>query len=252
MKKTFRAVVLSALAVGVLSVAAKADPFADFDQYLTNSRIVAESRLGYFAEDFGGLLGGADFNSGRALGFPGFDVGIAATIQAKPNANNVLLNNAGVKAFGIPLLQASVGLPVIGADITLRGTSLAGLSIIGGGLRYGVLKSGTVTKFIPDVSVSVFYDVITYDYFKGSHMSFDAAASFDIPVIKPFVGIGLDRTSLEVKDVIAAVDGVKADSAKLRYTLGVKFSPLPLAYIYGAYSMLHGQTGYQAGLGVRF
>jgi len=45
---------------------------------------------------------------------------------------------------------------------------------------------------------------------------------------------------------------VKADISKTRYTVGVKFSPLPLLYIYGAYSSLHGVGGYNAGLGARF
>lgn len=250
MKILLKVTVLSALITGVFAVSAKAGTFSDFNTDIGANRIAAKALLTPFTEDFGGLIGGADFNSGRALGFPGFDVGIAATVQSKPDTKNTLLT--GVDAFGLPLLQASVGLPAIGADITLRGVSLAGLSVIGGGLRYGVLKSGTLTKFIPDVSVCAFYDVISYDYFKGSHLSFSAAASFDIPVIKPFVGIGLDSTSLEVKGVNAVVNGVKADAAKLRYTLGVKFSPLPLVYIYGAYSMLHGQTGYQGGLGARF
>ncbi|OGS11409.1 MAG: hypothetical protein A2285_07775 [Elusimicrobia bacterium RIFOXYA12_FULL_57_11] len=252
MRKILKIFVLSALAAGIFSGSASADPFSDFDTYIGNSAAAAKGMLTPFAEDFGGLIGGADFNSGRALGFPGFDVGVAFTVQAKPNKNNLLLKNADVKAFGIPLLQASVGLPVAGADIALRGLTLSGLSIIGGGVRCPVLKSGALTKFIPDVSVSAFYDVISYDYFEGSHMSVDVAASFDIPVIKPFVGVGLDRTTLEIKGVSAAVNGVDAAISKPRYTMGVKFSPLPLVYVYGAYSVLHGQAGYQGGLGARF
>ncbi|MEI7529886.1 MAG: hypothetical protein WCK76_13200 [Elusimicrobiota bacterium] len=253
MNKLLKITVFAALAAGILSGPAMADPFSDFKKdIILNTQAQAKGMLSPFAEDFGGLIGGADFNNGRALGFPGFDVGIAATIQAKPNVNNTLLKNAGVNAFGIPLVQASVGLPLVGADLAVRGLSLSGLSIIGGGVRYPVLKSGTLTKFIPDVSVSAFYDVITYDYFKGTHMSVDAAASFDIPIIKPFIGVGLDRTTLEVKGVNALLDGVDATISKPRYTLGVKFSPLPLVYVYGAYSSLHGVDGYNFGLGARF
>lgn len=253
MKKLLKPVLLAVLGSFVFYGSAKADAFGDFkDDIINQAQAQAKGLLTPFAEDFGGLIGGADFNSGRALGFPGFDVGIAVTVQAKPNPNNTLLKDANVDAFGIPLLQASVGLPVIDADVTLRGLSVSGLSVIGGGVRKSVLKSGTLTKFIPDVSVAAFYDVIDYDYFKGNHMSFDVSASFDIPVIKPFVGVGIDRTTLEVQGVSALLNGVDATISKPRYTLGVKFSPLPLLYVYGAYSSLHGQSGYQAGLGARF
>lgn len=249
MKNISKTVLFAALAVGVFAGSAKADPFSDFK---TQIQAQGKALLTPFAEDFGGLIGGSDFNSGRALGFPGFDVGLAMTVQSKPGAGNLLLKNAGVEAFGLPLLQGSVGLPVIGADITLRGISVSGLSVIGGGLRYPIYKSSALTMFIPDVSVSAFYDVIDYTYFKGSHLSFDVAASFNIPIVKPFVGVGLDNTSMEIQGVDATLNGVKADISKTRYTVGVKFSPLPLLYIYGAYSSLHGQGGYNAGLGARF
>ncbi|HBA59682.1 MAG TPA: hypothetical protein DCZ92_02435 [Elusimicrobia bacterium] len=256
MKKILRPVLLAVLAAGVFAVSAKADPFADFNTYVGASKVQAEARLAPFVEDLGGVIGGNDFNSGRNIGFPGFDVGIAATVQAKPNDNNSILNDSDVNAFGVPLVRASVALPVIDADLTLRGLTLSGFSIIGAGVSYNVLKSGTVTKFIPDVSVSAFYDVINYDYFKGSHMSLNAVASFDIPVIKPFIGVGLDRTTLKVQDVPGAVgtlvNGAEATISKPRYTLGVRFSPLPLLYVYGAYSSLHGQPGYNGGLGVKF
>jgi hypothetical protein len=134
----------------------------------------------------------------------------------------------------------------------VRGVGYSGFSIVGGGLRYGLLKSGTLTKFIPDVSVSAYYDVISYDYFKGSHMSLDASASFDIPVIKPYVGVGIDRTKLEIKNVSTLLNGTDASISKPRYTVGVRLSPLPLLYVYGAYNILHGQTGYSIGAGAKF
>lgn len=102
------------------------------------------------------------------------------------------------------------------------------------------------------MAVAAYYDVITYDFFKGTHMSFDVSASFDIPVIKPFAGVGIDRTKLEIKNVSAALDGASGSISKPRYTLGVRLSPMPFLYIYGAYNMLHGQTGYSMGAGAKF
>ncbi len=241
--------ILSVCLLPFLAAGVKADPFSDF-----KTQIAAQGKalLKPFAADLGGIIGANDFNSGRSLGFPGFEAGLAATIQAKPSSNNRVLRDADVKAFGAALLHAGAALPLVGADVMVRGVSYSGFSIVGAGLRYGVLKSGTLTKFIPDVSVSAYYDAINYDYFKGSHISLDAVASFDIPVIKPYAGVGLDRTKLEIKGVNALLNGVDASISKPRYTLGVRLSPLPLLYVYGAYNILHGQTGYSVGAGAKF
>lgn len=233
----------------LLAAGAKADPFSDFKAII---QAQGKALLKPFAADLGGVIGANDFNSGRAIGFPGFEAGLAATLQAKPSAENRILRDADVKTFGAALAHAGVALPVINADLMVRGLGYSGFSIIGGGLRVPVLKSGTVTKFIPDVSVSAYYDVINYTYFKGTHMSLDAAASFDLPVIKPFVGVGLDRTKVEIKNVDAALNGTSGTISKPRYTVGVRLSPMPLLYVYGAYNILHGQTGYSAGAGLKF
>lgn len=237
--------ILSLCILPLLAAGAKADPFSKFKAN------VQGAYLKPFAADLGGILGGNDFHSGAAIGFPGFDAGLAATIQSKPGTENRILRNAKVNSFGMPVLHAGAALPLIGADVMLRGVSLSGFSIVGGGLRYPVLKSGTVTMFIPDVSVAAYYDVITYDYFKGTHMSLDASASFNIPVIKPFAGVGVDRTKVEVKNV-PGFNGLSGSISKTRYTVGVRFSPLPLLYVYGAYNILHGQTGYSMGAGAKF
>ncbi|MEW5951985.1 MAG: hypothetical protein GX447_06415 [Elusimicrobia bacterium] len=227
----------------------KADSFEDF-----KTQIAADAKglIKPFAADFGGVLGGNDFSSGRALGFPGFDIGISMAVQSKPSSENLVLKNAKVDAFGIPMVNAAVGLPFAGIDVMARGFSYSGLSIVGGGLRYNIFKSGTLTKFMPDLSVSAFYDSINYDYFKGGHMSFNLAASFDFPIIKPFAGIGFDKTNLEVKNVNPSVNGIDGSISKSRYTLGARLTVMPLIYIYGAYSSLHGQSAYNAGLGARF
>lgn len=242
-------IMLSLCLLPLLASGAKADPFEDFKAEIQQQ---GRALLKPFAMDLGGLVGANDFNSGRSLGFPGFEAGLAATVQAKPSPENRLLRDAGVDAFGVAMVHGGVALPVIGADVMARATGYSGFSIIGGGLRKSVLKSGTLTKFIPDVSVAAYYDIITYDYFKGSHLSLDASASFDIPVIKPYVGVGVDRTTLEIKNVDATLNGVDATISKPRYTVGVRLSPLPLLYVYGAYNILHGQAGYSLGAGAKF
>lgn len=236
---------------GLLCLLLAGSVYADTFKHFKN--ITTSDYLKPFAEDVGGIIGGNDFNSGRALGFPGFDVGLSFTVQSKPNTDNKVLKDAGVDAFGIGFLNASVGLPLIGTDVMVRGFSLSGLTIIGGGLRYNIFKSGTLTKFMPDLSVSAFYDNISYDYFKGNHISMNLVASFDFPIIKPFAGFGIDKTKLEIKKANdSTLNGLDDSISKTRWTVGAKLTVLPLVYIYGAYSSLHNQSAYNAGLGVRF
>lgn len=248
MKKITVMVSLLALTMFVFANSAKADSFEDFKAQIQE---LGKTYIKPFAEDFGGLIGGADFNSGRTVGFPGFDVGLVLVAQSKPNDDNRILKNAGVDAFGIPFLQGSIGLPLVGMDVAVRGIAYSGLTILGGGIRYSFHKSG-IAKFIPDVMVSGFYDVINYDYFKGSHYSLNASASFDIPVVKPFVGIGYDNTEIKIKDVSATLNGISDSTGKIRYTAGIKLIPFPFLYVFGAYSIFHGQSGYQLGAGAKF
>jgi hypothetical protein len=150
------------------------------------------------------------------------------------------------------LLQGSAALPLIGADVVLRGVNYSGFSVVGGGLRYPIFRSGTLTKFIPDVSVSVFYDAVKFRYFTGRHMSADLAASFDLPFIQPFAGIGYDRTRVEITGISAAFDGMDAIVARPRYTAGARLTPFPFLYVFGAYTLLHDRHGVNFGAGARF
>jgi hypothetical protein len=240
---------LAAMLAVLLSAGLRADTFDPLGKFKAN---LADGLVKPFAADLGGLIGGADFSSGRTVGFPGFDVGAVGMIQAQPDTDNVILKAAKVKAFGLGLLQGSVALPFLGADLAVRGVTYSNLSVVGGGVRYPIFRSGTLTAFLPDVSVSAFYDAVKFDYFTARHLSADLAASFDLPFIKPFAGIGYDRTKVEIKGVSAEFNGMDAIVAKPRYTAGARITPFPFLYVFGAYTLLHGQHGFNFGAGAKF
>ncbi|MCX7641862.1 MAG: hypothetical protein N2Z20_04430 [Elusimicrobiales bacterium] len=234
------------LVLCVLPITLLAGPFDDFKQYFQQNYFKA------FVKDVGGVIGANDFNSGRALGFPGFDVGFNMAVQKEPSSDNKILKNADVKSFGIPLIHASIGLPFTGFDIILRGFSYSDLKILGGGIRYNIFKSGMITKFMPDFSAVFYYDTIDFKYFEGKHISLNIVGSWDLPIIKPFAGVGFDRTKLETKNIGVGFNGISETASKPRYTVGIKFCPIPLMYIYGAYSIIHSENAYNFGLGMRF
>jgi len=229
----------------LLGASLMASPFDQFKSRVQNNLIKP------FAKDLGGVLGGGDFHSGRALGFPGFDVQATAAVQFKPDKDNVILDAAGVKAFGVPRVQVEVGLPY-NIDVIARGLSAYGGSILGGGLRYGIWKT-KVLGMLPDIAVSAFGDRFDHDLFKVSHFSFNLVVSFNLPVIKPYLGVGLDSTKVTIKDAAnPALIGLSAKSTGSRITAGVDLTFIPFTHVYGAYSLFNGNSGAEFGLGVRF
>src|SRR4051812_8740561 len=97
------------LAAALLAAAAPA--FAGADQYGAFEQFADEGSLKPFTRDLGGVLGAATFNSGRPLGFSGFDVGARFGGQFYPSKGDNILRNKGVRLFGLPWVQAEIGLP---------------------------------------------------------------------------------------------------------------------------------------------
>lgn len=250
MKKLTRLlIVLSALAS-----AAHADPYNDFKTRVT------ETALKPFALDIGGLLGAASFSDGRALGFPGFRLDVLGVVQSRPDRANVIMHAAGIKAFGIPMLEAAVGLPGK-IDLVVHGLEVNHVSIIGGGVRYGIFKSGLLTKPIPNIGVGFFGDKASHSFFKATHFGANISASWNLPIVTPFIGAGFDTTKIVVGAAAnpaltaaqnAALVSAHTSASGSRFTAGVDVTPFPFARIHAAYVLLHGIGGGKFGLGVQF
>ena len=247
MKKTVLIAAAFALSA-LLSGPAKAGIADDFTKNLTKSAMEP------FAADIGGLIGQTDFHTGRTVGFPGFDVGAAVNGQFAPSKGNTILETAAVKTFAVPMIQGTIGLP-FGFEACVRGIGYSGNTLIGGGLRYSIMRN-TVAKFLPDISAGVFYDKFKNDAFDLNHYSGSVIASFDIPVVKPYIGVGFDTTKLTAQvpstSGLPVAVGDSVTVTKPRMSVGINITPFPLTYVYGAYSWLHVSNGFSAGLGARF
>lgn len=230
----------------LLPSAVRADPFAEFE-----ARVQADL-VKPFALDLGGVLGGASAHTGRTLGFPGFWAGIAAGVQLRPDRDDRVLRDSGVKAFGVPLLEVGVGLP-FKIDVIVHGASAGGASVYGGGLRYGLYRTDLIDSFLPNVSVSAFGDKVNHKYFSASHGALNAAATWNLPVVKPFLLAGLDVTEVKVGAATTpGVAGTKATARGSRFSAGVDIHPLPLTSLRAAYTLRHGIPGFDLGFGVQF
>ncbi|PIR15989.1 MAG: hypothetical protein COV48_11360 [Elusimicrobia bacterium CG11_big_fil_rev_8_21_14_0_20_64_6] len=233
-------------ALAIFASSAHADPFADFQ-----SRVQADY-VKPFALDLGGVLGGASAHTGRTLGFPGFWAGAVASVQTRPDKNDRVLRDAGVKAFGVPLIEVGVGLP-FKIDAIVHGISGGGVSIYGGGLRYGLYRTDLVDTFLPNVSISAFGDKVNHKYFSASHGALNAVATWNLPIVKPFFLAGYDVTEVKVGAATTpGVAGTKATARGSRFSAGVDLHPLPFVSVRGAYTLRHGLPGFDLGIGAQF
>lgn len=238
---------LGLLAVLVLAApSVRAEPFSDFEARARTELIKP------FALDLGGVLGSASAHTGRTLGFPGFWAGAVGAVQFRPDKDNRIMRDAGVKAFGLPLLEVGVGLP-FKIDVILHGISAMGASIYGGGLRYGVYRTDLVDSFLPNVSVSAFGDKVNHRHFSATHGALNAAATWNLPIVKPFFVAGYDLTEVKVGAATTpGVSGAKATARGSRFSAGVDLHPFPFISVRGAYSLRHGIPGFDLGLGAQF
>jgi len=241
--------ILLALAFAAAATSARAvqpNPFSGFEQN------VQSNYLKPFALDLGGLLGSSVVDTGRTYGFPGFWVGGDAVLQTRPNSNDLILRDANVHSFALPMVQAGVGLP-FQTDVIVHGVGAYGLTIVGGGLRKSLYHTGLVDSFLPNVSVSVFGDKVNAGPFNASHGAANATAMWNLPIIKPFVEAGYDLTKVSVG---AAADkqviGTSATATGSRLAAGIDLTPFPFFDLRLALLENHGIPGGQLGLGVAF
>ncbi len=223
-----------------------AGPFNQF------SSLIQAQALKPFALDIGGVLGGAEFDPTAPDGFPGFSLGLVGVAQTAPNSNDIVLKNSGAGAFGLPMVQGTLGLP-FHLDVVAHGFSYDGATVLGGGLRYGLFTPSRLLLFLPTVEVSAMGDVINDSAFSMTHLSGDLSAIWRLPIIQPFIGAGFDDTRATINTAqIAGLDGLAATATGSRLAAGIDITPFPFVDLRGAYMIFHGISGYELNVGVGF
>ena len=242
-----RTLALFALLAGATSAhAVQPNPFSGFAQN------AAGNLLKPFALDLGGLLGASTVDTGRTYGFPGFWVGGDAAAQSRPDRNDLILRNANVHAFALPMIQVGVGLPFT-TDVVVHGVGAYGVTVFGGGVRKSLYRTGLVDTFLPNVSVSAFGDKVNAGPFSASHGAVNATATWNLPIIKPFVEAGYDMTKVTVGAAVTpGLAGLSATANGTRLAGGIDLTPLPFFDLRLALLELHGIMGGQLGLGFTF
>jgi hypothetical protein len=212
-----------------------------FDQF----QDYAESQIDQYAtpvvQAFGTGVSGGLYHTANTHGMLGFDLGARAMIVLIPEGKSAIMDSADLKAFAIPVLQASVGLPM-DLEVMARGFGVKfedeSISLFGVGVKKKFNSYIPVPGF-PSVSAMIAYHRFKAgSYLSSSTISLDAIVSKKFLVISPYGGFGYDWTSMKVKydylGTIPVSHTVKVSTA--RFTLGLSITPAPFINIFADYN----------------
>lgn len=213
-----------------------------------NFRTVTAGSLKPFARDIGSLLGSGSNQTARPLGFAGFDIGMRAVAQFKPSSGNTVLKRNNL--FGLGFVQAEIGMPYR-IDGFVRGGSFEGISVAGGGLRYGLWNVSDEKYKINAMWVGM-ANMATHKHLYAIHFNTALVCSINVPVIAPYFGVGYDFTRLEAQTVDdAALAGKKVSVSEPRFTVGLR-TKMKLGYLAAGLTYTHDRSLINASAGFRF
>lgn len=249
---------LLAFAVCVLCTcgASARNVWDDFGANVTRQNVRA------FTKDLGGLIGSGTYTTGRILGWGGFQIGPRGSMVFKMSEANgdtfaerqktALGNRDEVGEVFYPWLQADIGMP-FRIDGFIRASSYQGLTIAGGGLRWGITRPNEMLGSFQPMLVVAAHSASARD-FSASHYNASLVLSMKFKYFVPYIGGGVDYTTLNINraDLDGFLVGEREHTATARATAGFNFKlpsylDLSLAANYAYYGL-----GAEASLSFRF
>ena len=199
----------------------------DFGDHVTAQNVRA------FTKDLGGLIGSGTYTTGRVLGWGGFQIGPRASMIFKMSEANGDTHEARQKtALGdreevgtvwYPWLQADIGMP-FRVDGFIRASSFEGMTIAGGGLRWGITRPSEVLySFQPMLVVSA-HSASARD-FSATRYNASLVLSMKFKYVVPYIGGGVDYTTLHINraDLDTSLEGAREYATTARATAGLNF-----------------------------
>src|SRR5512143_2147115 len=171
------------------------------------------------AEPLGGLV-------------PGFDAGIELT-GAKISNNSKFWTdlspgNSLPSYLPLPKIHVQFGFPVVPIDLGLVYSAVpdTDIKVIGGEIKYAILKGGTV---MPAVAVRGAYTKLSgINDIDMSTTSLDLSISKGILMFTPYAGVGEVWITSTPKPAVAGVNLEKENITVTKPFIGLKFSLLPI------------------------
>lgn len=190
-----------------------------FDGFSAN---VTRENMKPFAKDLGGLIGAGTFTTGRVLGWGGFQIGPRAAVMFEPSEENTALGQPSeVGSIVMPWVQADIGMP-FRVDGFIRAGSYDGLTISGGGLRWGTARPVEEMLSFQTMIVAAAHSVVA-DSFSATHYNANLVLSMTMKHFTPYIGAGIDCVRLSVKDINSSLNNEVVTSYEPRYTAGINY-----------------------------
>ena len=252
MNKKFMKYILSGVLLA-LCLSVQARPV--WDDFSEN---VSEQNVRAFTKDLGGLIGSGTYTTGRVLGWGGFQIGPRGTMifkmsKGKNDTTHTALGERDkVGEVFYPWLQADIGMP-FRLDGFIRASSYQGMTIAGGGLRWGITSPNEMLGSLQPMLVVSAHSASARD-FSATHYNASLVLSMKFKYFVPYIGGGVDYTTLHINEATYApsLEGTSEYAATARGTVGLNFKlpsylDLSLAANYANYGL-----GAEASISVRF
>jgi len=246
-----RILLLMAVCLLCLPIQAK-NIWEEFSTHATQDNVRA------FAKDLGGLIGSGTYTTGRVLGWGGFQIGPRGTMifkmsKGKHDTTQTALGERGdVGAVFYPWLQADIGMP-FRLDGFIRASSYQGMTIAGGGLRWGITSPNEMLGSLQPMLVVSAHSASARD-FSASHYNASLVLSMKFKYFVPYIGGGIDYTNLHIHqaDLAPVLEGTTEYAATGRATAGLNFKLPSYLDLSMAANYAHYGFGAEASISVRF
>ena len=225
-----------------------AGPFGKMNEVLNHAtEEQAQKYLNNLASDLGNIMTGGSFSASAVLGVSGID------LHLKINYNkitNEIMEAEGINELYVPMLTGGIRLSEK-LDILAKYGYLENSNIYGGGLRYLVFEGRDL--IIPSISVHGMYTLINADdgenKLDGNNLGLGAVATFNLPIVTPYVGIGWDKTTANPKS--SNRQNLEGSYEGFGYYAGVSISAIVINGTVGI-SVYDGYVSYTFGLSSAF
>ena len=232
----------------LFSVNVFAGPFGKFNEVLRDvSEEQAQKYLNNLASDLGNVMTGGSFSASAVLGVSGID------LHLKVNYNKVsseIFEAEGIKELYVPMLTGGIRLSNQ-LDILAKYGYLQDTNLYGGGLRCLVFEGRDLV--IPSISVHGMYTILNADdgenKVDGNNLGLGAVATFNLPIVTPYIGIGWDKTIAKPKS--SSKQGLEGSYEGFGYYAGVSISAIIINGTVGI-SVYDGYVSYTFGLSSAF
>ncbi len=219
---------------------------------------VSQDNVRAFAKNLGGLIGSGTYTTGRVLGWGGFQIGPRGTMIFKMSkgkndtTHTALGERKEVGEVFYPWLQADIGMP-FRLDGFIRASSYQGMTIAGGGLRWGITSPNEMLGSLQPMLVVSAHSASARD-FSASHYNASLVLSMKFKYFVPYIGGGVDYTNLHINqaDFAPELAGTTEYAARARATAGLNFKLPSYLDLSMAANYAYYRLGAEAFISVRF